>query len=168
MVPWWQPAVCRILGLGELASSSVLSKVIRKNHGRLSSRREWQKLFDVDGYVSKFGWSTSDWTYSHYFRINMIKSSETSSVLLNASKTFSVGICVEAFGPSSFKLSVMIVTTKLYKLTPLWITLAFIQGCKQNFCTNYFAMLSTDFDKRWFAFGICWSHKVDTHLVLID
>ena len=83
-------------------------------------------------------------------------------------QNFNIGLHSDIYRPVSFKLSMMVETTKLYILIYVWLTMTFIQGhdCTRNqklWCP--FSKLSINLDEIQCFATTCW--LVEAHAWLI-
>ena len=58
----------------------------------------------------------------------MFKGENSAEVIFWKKTMFNIIMCQDTFEPICFKLGMMLNTTKLYILIPVWMTLMFIQG----------------------------------------
>ena len=76
--------------------------------------------------------------------------------------------CWHVFGHSwtvSFKLHVMIETSKLHIVIPVWMTLTFIWSEIRIFCVHFLANFSVALDKIWCVATTCWFVEVHAKFI---
>ena len=80
-----------------------------------------------------------------------------------------IGLCSDMYCPISLKLGMLIETSKLYILTPVWITSKSQLYEKSKTCgVQFLANLSIDLDEIQYVATICWFAEAHAKFIFVQ
>ena len=88
-----------------------------------------------------------------------VRQEENLTIVISLQNTVSAGLYSDSYRPVSFKLGVMVETTKLYILISVWMTLIFIHGFSlwetKNFGVHFLTNFMVGLDENQFVATTC-------------